>query len=140
VYTAVFAIVGVSVAVRRRATAGIGGRALRQQRATGAAMAAAYVGVYAFMGALYHAGASHAIVYGLYPAAAPLIVLGSAAAAYSAARENWLNLGLSIAAVAVASGSAFAGPIGVWAVTGVGLGIVALGHAAVQVWLRRARG
>jgi hypothetical protein len=90
------------------------------------------------MGALLHDGFSRAIVYGVVPAAGPLIVVGAAAAGYAAAREDWQVLGLAIALVAVGAGSAFAGPAGVWGVAGVGCSVALVCRAIVQVWLRRA--
>jgi hypothetical protein len=122
----------------RRATSGISGRSARQQRIEGVAFAAIWTAVYVFQGALHHAGASHAIVYGIYPAAAPLIIVGGAAAAHSAAKENWPWLGFALAAVALASIGAFAGPAGVWAVIGIGLCVLLLSRTAAELWLRRA--
>jgi hypothetical protein len=52
-------------------------------------------------------------------------------------RERWLGLGSSIGAIALATGAAFAGPVGVWAVIGVGGCIGCLGLAAIQLWRRR---
>lgn len=69
-----------SVAATKRATAGVRGKS-RARPAEIAVLAVAWAAVYVFMGALYHAGASHAIVYGLYPATAPLIIVGVAGAA-----------------------------------------------------------
>ena len=128
----------VSAAVFRRATTGVSGQSRRQQGAHGAAFGAAWIAVSVFQGALQHDGASHAIVYGVVLAAAPLLVLGAAAAALAAAREDWRTLGLAIAVVALGTGSAFAGPTGVWGVIAVGGGVIGIGYAAVQVWLRRA--
>jgi hypothetical protein len=125
--------------VFKRATTGISGRALRQQRAQGAVVAAAYVGAFVFQGALHYLGVSNAIVYGVYPAAAPLIVVGGAGAAIAASRENWPLLGVAIAVIAVCAASAYAGPIGVWAFVGVGCCFAFLGYAAAQVvWPRPA--
>lgn len=122
----------------QRATRGVGGRSARQRRTDGAAFATVWIAVYVFQGALLHAGASHAIVYGVYPAAAPIIILGGAAAAHEAAKENWSWVGVALAAVALASGAAYAGPAGVWGVMGVGLSVLLTGRAAVQFWQRRA--
>jgi hypothetical protein len=88
-----------------------------------------------FQGALHHAGASRAIAYGIYPAAAPLIIVGSAAAAYEAAKENWEWSGFACAAVALACAGAFTGPETVWAVMGVGLAALLLARAASRIWL-----
>ena len=78
---------GATVAVARHATAGVSGRS-RLRRAEIAVMAATWAGVFAVMGALAGAGASRAIVYGLYPATVPLIVAGLAWAGMMAARER----------------------------------------------------
>lgn len=122
----------------RRATSGVSGRSARQQKAEAAAFIPIWITVYVFQGALHHAGASHAIVYGIYPAAAPIIIVGSAAAAYNVAKENWQWVGFAVAAVALAAIGSFAGPAGVWAVIGIGLSVLLLARAAGQVWLRRA--
>jgi hypothetical protein len=122
----------------RRATSGVGGRSSRQRRVEGAAFATVWIAVYVFQGALHHAGASHAIVYGIYPAAAPLIIIGGAAATHAAAREHWSVVIASLAAVALAAGAAFAGPAGVWGVMGIGLCVLILGYAGALVRLRHA--
>jgi hypothetical protein len=122
----------------RRATSGVSGRSSRQRGVEGAAFVTIWIAIYVFQGALYHAGASHAIVYGIYPAAAPLIIAGSAAATYTAAKENWPSVGFALAAVALAAIGAFAGPAGVWAVIGIGLCLLLVGRAVAQMWLRRA--
>jgi hypothetical protein len=137
-----YAVVAIRIATvvyaHRRARAGVSGRSVSQQRAEGAGLAAALVAVYVLMGALAHAGASDAIVYGVYVVTATLIVLGTFWAAHSAAREDWPGLGVAIALVLVAAGSAFAGPRGVWLSDGVGCCAVLLGYGAAQGWLLRA--
>jgi hypothetical protein len=130
-------VVLISV-VFRRATRGVGGRSSRQRRVEGLAFGTVWVVVYVFQGALHHAGASDAIAYGIYPAAAPLIIVGGAAATYSAAQENWPWVGFALAAVALAAGAAFAGPVTVWAVIGIGLSVLLVTRASLQVWLRHA--
>jgi hypothetical protein len=74
----------------------------------------------------------------VYVVTATLIVLGAFWSARSAVREDWMELGLSIAIVLVAAGSAFAGPRGVWLSDGVGCCVVLLGYSAAQAWLLRA--
>ena len=137
-YTTLIVWIVVVAVVVQRATSGVSGRSSRQRGAAGAAFATIWAAVYVFQGALYHAGASHAIVYGIYPAAAPLIIVGSAAAAYATAQENWRMVGFAIAAVALAAAGAFAGPAGVWGVIGIGLCVLLLGRAGADVRLRRA--
>jgi hypothetical protein len=137
-YTTLIVWIVLVAVVFRRATSGVSGRSAREQRTEGATFATIWTAVYVFQGALHHAGASHAIVYGIYPAAAPIIILGGAAAAHAAARENWRVLGFALAGVALAALGAFAGPAAVWAVVGIGLCVLLLVRAAAQVWLRWA--
>jgi hypothetical protein len=129
--------IGTVVFAHRRASAGVSGRSVRQRRAEGAALVVALIAVYVFMAALAHAGVSEGIVYGVYVVTATLIVLGVFWAGRSAAQEDWLGLGLSIAIVLVAAGSAFAGPRDVWLSDGVGCCIVLLGYSVAQAWLPR---
>jgi hypothetical protein len=94
--------------------------------------------VYVLMGALRYDGFSTAIVYGIIPAAGPLIVVGAVLAGDAAAREDLQMLGVAAAVIAVGAGSAFAGPSGVWGVAGVGIAAVVVCRAIAQLWLRRA--
>lgn len=137
-YSTLLVWIIVVATVYRRATTGVSGRSARQQKADAAAFIPIWITVYVFQGALHHAGASHAIVYGIYPAAAPIIIVGSAAAAYNVAKENWPWAGFAVAAVTLAAIGSFAGPAGVWAVIGIGLCVLLLARAAGQIWLRRA--
>ncbi|HVS84101.1 MAG TPA: hypothetical protein VHD91_00550 [Gaiellaceae bacterium] len=90
-----------------------------------------WVLIYVYQGALYHTDHSHAIAYGVWPAVAPLLVVGSAAAGYFAGQQRRVEAGFAVAAVALAAIGAFAGPAGVWGVMGVGLCILlAIGGAA----------
>jgi hypothetical protein len=128
----------VVVIVHRRVRAGIGGRSRERQKLEGAAFGVAWLAVYVLQEALHHAGAGHAIVYGIYPATAPFIVVGAAAAAYAAAREDGRQVGLAIAVVALGAGAAFAGPATVWLVMGIGLGILLLAYATAKLWQQHA--
>jgi hypothetical protein len=136
----VFVTVGVIAGTWdiRRATAGVSGRSSRQRWTRAVPFVAAYLAVYVLMGALRYDGFSTAIVYGIIPAAGPLIVVGAALAGDAAAREDWPVLGMAVLVIAVGVGSAFAGPSGVWGVAGVGLFAVVVGREIVQAWLRRA--
>jgi hypothetical protein len=122
----------------RRATAGVSGRSSRQRWIRGVAFVPAYLAVYVLMGALRYDGFSTAIVYGIIPAAGPLIVVGAVLAGDAAAREDLQMLGVAAAVIAVGAGSAFAGPSGVWGVAGVGIAAVVVCRAIAQLWLRRA--
>jgi hypothetical protein len=127
---------GVTVAVAKRATAGVSGRS-RLRRAEIAVLAVAWIGVFVVMGALAGAGVSRAIVYGLYPATVPLIVVGLAWAAIMAARASWRSCGTGLAVAAVGAVGLFAGPAGAWLIMGIGLCVAMLGSAAAVVWQQR---
>ena len=139
---ALYAFIAVAVVAAtwegRRASAGVSRRSSRQQWSRAIPLVAAFLAVYVLMGALRYDGFSYAIVYGILPAAGPLIVVGAAMAGYAAAREDWQMLGVTVALVAIGAGSAFAGPSGVWGVAGVGLCALLVCRAIAQVWLRRA--
>jgi hypothetical protein len=136
-YAVVLIRIGSVLYAHQRAQTGVSGRSMRQRRAEGAGLVAALVGVYVFMGVLIDEGASDGIVYGVYAVTAPLIVVGAFWAGRSAVREDWPGLGISIAVVLVAAGSAFAGPRGVWLSDGVGTCVVLLGYSAFQAWRLR---
>src|ERR1700722_3953804 len=128
-----YAVVAIRIAsvayAHRRAKAGVSGSSVERRRAEALAVVVALVAVYVLMAALAHAGASDGVVYGVYVVSATLLVLGTFGAARSAASEDWVGLGLSLAFVLVAAGSAFAGPRGVWLSDGVGCCVVLLGSS-----------
>ncbi len=125
-----------TVAVARHATAGVSGRS-RLRPSEISVMASAWIGVFVVMGALAAAGASNGVVYGLYPATAPLIVVGLAWAGVMATRANWRAGGTGLAVAVVGAVATLAGPAGAWAVVGVGLCVTLLGTAAAIAWQHR---
>jgi hypothetical protein len=127
-----------TVAVARRASTGVSGRS-RLHPVEIAVMTVAWVSVYVVMGVLAGAGVSHAIVYGLYPTAASLIVPGVAWAGIMSARADWRSCGIGLAVAAIGAVALLAGPAGAWAVVGVGLFVLLLGAAAVRARQRRHR-
>ncbi|MEO8899858.1 MAG: hypothetical protein ABI473_14460 [Candidatus Dormibacter sp.] len=126
-----------TLAVARRRTTGVSGRSrLRPVEIT--VMVVIWVGVYVVLGVLAGAGVSPAIVYGWYLVGVPLIVAGIAWAAIMAARANWRECGTAVAVAVVGAAAVFAGPVGAWAVAGVGLCITLLGSAAAIACRQRA--
>jgi hypothetical protein len=115
----------------------LSGRSSRQRRLEGFTFAAIWICVYIFQGALYHTDHSHAIAYGIYPAVGPLLLVGAASAGYQLAREKFGEACFSVAAVAVGAIAPFAGPRGVWGITGICLSALCLAGAAAQLWRRR---
>lgn len=126
-----------TMVVARRASAGIAGRS-RLRPADIAGMAVVWVGVFVVMGVLIGVGVSNAIVYGLYPATAPLIVAGLIWAAVMAARADRRACGSGLAAAAVGAVAIAAGPAGAWLVVGLGVFVMLLARAAEIAWRQRA--
>jgi hypothetical protein len=125
------------VSVVQRATSGVSGRSAkgRTYRAGYLVIIFAYS---LFQGALYHAGASRAIVYGIFPASAPWLFAGTVFLTLGAIREEGRALVLGIILIAIGIGGAFAGPVAAWLVSGIGICAVLVGFAGVQVVKRRA--
>jgi hypothetical protein len=121
-----------TVAVRRRAIAGVRGRSrLRPAEITVAVLA--WVAAVVVLVALAAAGVS----YSVYPTTV-LIIPALAWAAVMAARADWRNCATGLAVAVVGVAGLFAGPAGAWAVAGVGLCVVLLGRAAAIAWRQRA--
>jgi hypothetical protein len=97
-----------TVMVAKRATAGVSGRS-RLRPAEIGALAVVWAGVFIALGALAGAGTSPAIVYGIYPATAPLMAAGLAWAGIMATRANWRSSGTGLAVAAVGALGTFAG-------------------------------
>jgi hypothetical protein len=136
-YALVAVIAVVAGTAASRARQGVTGRSAVLRRTEAATIVIVYVMVYVFMGALKHLGVSNAIVYGVYPAVAPLIIVGAAAAGLAAGKERWLELGTALPIVVVGACCAYAGPVGVWLAAGIGLFVVISARVAVSAWSRR---
>ena len=125
-----------TLAVRRRATAGVSGRS-RLRPAEVAVLALIWVGVFVAMAAMIGAGVSDRIVYGLYPVTAPLILAGLAWAIISATHADWRSCGTGLAVAITGAVALAAGPAGAWLAAGIGLCVTLVGTAAVIVWGQR---
>ena len=133
----IFALVAINIGwstwALKRAGAGVSGPAQRKRQAWIGVMLVVWVAAYAFTVPLYHASASYP-VWALYPASAPLMIVGLAAAATSAARRDWPTAGTTLAIAIIAAVAGFGGPAGAWLIMGIGLCAVCLGTAAFKVW------
>jgi hypothetical protein len=136
-YALVIIVIIASVGYLKRATTGVKGPS-RMRPAESIVLAAAWILVYVFMGALDHAGASHAIVYGIYPATAPLIMLGLVGAGLAQARADWPIFAGTLTVAVIATIAAYTGPAGAWLVAGIGLAVALLVHAVATAWRQRA--
>jgi hypothetical protein len=131
--------VAIAASVIGRATSGVGGLSAVQRRVSILALATGIVAVLVLEAAIDHAGAGRGVVFGVFQAAAPVLVTGVVYVANSAVRLNWTLLGLGLWLIAVASGGAFARPVGVWAVTSLAGGLGYLLMAAFGAALDRQK-
>jgi hypothetical protein len=128
--------IGWTAWVIGRAGTGISGPAQRKWGAWTGIMVAVWIIGYAITAPLYHAGVSHP-VWGLYPASAPLLIIGLAAAAAAVAFRYWPLAGTALAIAVTAAAAGFGGPAGSWLIVGIGLCAVYLGIAAFTAWRQR---
>jgi hypothetical protein len=133
----VAAAVIITASVVDRAASGVAGQSVLRRRIGFSAVGIGYVGVLVLEAALAHAGASHAIAYGVFAAAAPILVTGAIYIANSATSLDWPLFGLGVALIAIAAAGAFAGPRTVWLVGALAGGVAFLTKAGVQLWLSR---
>jgi hypothetical protein len=120
-----------------RAGSGVGGWTVLQRRIFLLSYLSGYIAMFTLEAAIDHAGASRAVL-GVYGAAAPILLAGLVIAASSALNLDWSVFGLGIWLLAVAAGSGFAGPVGVWAVSALAGGAALLVMAATGL-RRRSR-
>ena len=136
-YGGILAWIFVVSVVVGRASRGVQGPSVRQRRYR-YGWIAVMVAYSIFQGALYHLGASHAIVYGVYPATVPWLFAGTVFVTIGVIREQFPAIGLGIVLIAVGLVGAFTGPVTAWLVSGVGLGGALAGFAVVRVVQRRS--
>lgn len=138
VYVAVVVAFAVSVTVYRRATAGVSGPAVSQRPLEGVAIGVSFVlGSPVLQGALRHYGASDAIVYGVVPVAAPLIIVGTTALGIAASKSDWTLFAAALVVVLAGVVAAIVGPSGAWLAAGIGLFSAVVGYAAADALRRR---
>jgi len=125
----VAAAMAITVVLVGRAVSGVGGESARQRRVYVLSSIAGFAGLFTLEAAIDHAGASRAVL-GVYGAAAPILLTGVLCAVTAALAMNWTVFGLGLWLVAVAAGSAFAGPVTVWAVDALA---VSAGFLAIAV-------
>jgi len=138
----VYGIVAVSVAASltayRRATRGVRGQSRREDAIAGLAVGVPWIAVYVFDGALKANGFDNAIVYGVFDAAGPWLVVGTAMAALAAGRGQRTTMVAGLTVVVAGTVAAFFGPAGCWGVLGVA-GFVGLLVLAVSQYVRLRR-
>ena len=134
---AVVVVTAVAAAkVYRRATTGVSGASIRQQRVEGAALGLSILGSPMIQGAMYHYHASHTIVYGVIPAAGPLIIIGTTLVGIAGIKADWPAFWAGLILVAAGMIALFVGPSGAWLAAGIGIFIAIVGFAVSRAKLR----
>jgi uncharacterized membrane protein (DUF485 family) len=127
-----YGLVGIVIAwtarAHKRSGEGVSGPAKRARDIGMAVLLVGWVLVYVFEAAFYKTGAS--IIYGIYPATAPFLIVGLAAAAWAAGREEWPLTATMLGVAIVAAFAALAGPVYCWLIMGIGLCLAMVGNAA----------
>jgi hypothetical protein len=136
VYAAVVVSIVVGAKVYQRATAGVGGPSVRQQKIEGIVIGVSFIGSPVIQGALKHYGASHAIVYGVIPAAVPLIIVGTTLLGIAGTKADWPQFGSALVVITAGIVALFVGPSGAWLVAGIGVFLAVVGHAVASAVLR----
>ncbi len=134
-YALVAIVITWSTRALRRAGAGVSGPAQRTRNIGMGVLGVGWVLVYVFEGAFYHTG--NAILYGIYPATAPLLIVGLAAAAWAAGRADWPLSATCLAVAIFAAFAALTGPVYCWLIVGIGFFLAMLGNAAYGFWQQR---
>jgi hypothetical protein len=121
VYAAVAVAIAVAARIYQRATRGVSGPSLRRSQVEGAAILISFLGSPVIQSAMDHYGAGPAIVYGVIPAAAPLIVVGTTVLAIAAGKDDWPEFGAALIVVIGGGVAAFVGPSAAWLAAGISL-------------------
>jgi hypothetical protein len=135
VYAGVAVAIAASVKIYRRATAGVAGASARQRRTEGVAILISYLGSPVIQGAMKHYGASNTIVYGVIPAAAPLIIVGSTVLGIAASKADWPQAGAALTVVIGGIVAIFVGPAAAWLAAGISLFAAVVGYAVTRARL-----
>jgi hypothetical protein len=118
-----------------RSDSGVGGRSAVRAWVYAASYLFALAAMFTLEGALYHAGASRAVI-GVFEAATPILVIGLFYVARSGVSLDWPVFGFGAWLVIVAAAGAFAGPRAVWGVYALAGGLAFLVVAALGPRLR----
>jgi hypothetical protein len=139
VYAAVAVAITVAARVYQRATHGVSGPSVRRNQVEGAAIVISFLGSPVIQGAMANYDAGPAIVYGVIPAAAPLIVVGTTVLGVAAGRADWPQFGAALTVVIGGGVALFVGPSAAWLAAGISLFVgVAVYAAATARQLLRA--
>ena len=124
------------VKLHRRATTGVSGASIRQQRVEGAALGLSILCSPMIQGAMYHYHASHTIVYGVIPAAGPLIIIGTTVLGIAGIKADWPAFWAALIIVPAGMIALFVGPSGAWLAAGIGWFIAVIAFAVARAKLQ----
>jgi hypothetical protein len=131
-YTVVVVATVAMVKLHRRATSGVSGASIRQQRVEGAALGLSILCSPMIQGAMYHYHASHTIVYGVIPAAGPLIIIGTTVLGIAGIKADWPAFWAALIIVPAGMVALFVGPSGAWLAAGIGWFIAVIAFAVAR--------
>lgn len=135
-YTVVVVTSVAMVKLHRRASSGVRGPSIRQQRVEGAALGLSILGSPMIQGAMYRYHAGHTIVYGVIPAAGPLIIVGTTVLGIAGIKADWPAFWAALIIVTAGMIALFVGPSGAWLAAGIGWFIAVIGFAVVRAKLQ----
>ena len=135
-YTVVVVATVAMVKLHRRATSGVSGPSIRQQRVEGAALGLSILCSPLIQGAMYHYHASHTIVYGVIPAAGPLIIIGTTVLGIAGIKADWPAFWAALIIVPAGMIALFVGPSGAWLTAGIGWFIAVIAFAVARAKLQ----
>ena len=138
-YVAVAVAIAVGARTYQRATSGVSGPSVMRSQVEGTAIVISFLGSPVIQGAMEHYGAGPAIVYGVIPAAAPLIVVGTTVLGIAASKADWPQFGATLTVVIGGGVALFVGPSAAWLAAGISMFAgVAVYAAATAKRLSRA--
>jgi hypothetical protein len=135
-YTVVVVASVAVVKLHRRASIGVSGASMTQQRVEGAALGLSILCSPMIQGAMYHYHASHTIVYGVIPAAGPLIIIGTTMLGIAGIKADWPVFWAALIVVIAGMIALFVGPSGAWLAAGIGMFIAIVAFAVARAKLR----
>jgi hypothetical protein len=135
-YAVVVITAVVAAKVYRKATSGVSGDSIRQQRIEGVALGLSVFGSPTIQGAMYHYHASHTIVYGVIPAAGPLIIIGTTLLGIAGTKSDLPQFAAALVLVIAGMVALFVGPSGAWLAAGIGVFVAVVGFSIARARLR----
>jgi hypothetical protein len=136
VYVAIVVGIALSARLLQRATKDVSGPSRVLTAGEGIAIVLAYIATAVIQGALHDAGASHAIVYGIFPAAAPLVIVGCTLAGITGTKQDWPMFAVALAVVSVGTAGLLVSPAASWAVVGIGVFGITVVFAIAKAWVQ----